>query len=241
MIVRDVPYGEVVHHDDSHSYIHLTVTEAGRDLAHKIITLPCSLRDLGINVSTGRVVDFRAKEHLRLNPDSDAVPLIYPCHFEQGYVSWPKKGGRKPNALASNASTSDLMVPRGIYVLTKRFTSKEEKRRLVAVIFDPESVPGELIGFENHLNYFHENGHGLTPDLALGLCLFLNSSAVDGYFRQFSGHTQVNATDLRNLRYPDRAQLERIGRGCGRVPTTQEAVDSIIETLLAEMKPQKSV
>jgi adenine-specific DNA-methyltransferase len=48
--------------------------------------------------------------------------------------------------------------------------------------------------------------------LALGLKEFLNSAAVDRYFRQFSGHTQVNANDLRVLRYPGRAELERLGR-----------------------------
>ena len=58
---------------------------------------------------------------------------------------------------------------------------------------------GKRAGFENHLNYFHENGEGLPLDLAKGLAAFLNSDAVDQYFRIFSGHTQVNATDLRNL------------------------------------------
>jgi adenine-specific DNA-methyltransferase len=48
--------------------------------------------------------------------------------------------------------------------------------------------------------------------LAKGLCRFLNSEAVDTYFRTFSGHTQVNATDLRNLHYPTRKQLEALAK-----------------------------
>jgi adenine-specific DNA-methyltransferase len=37
---------------------------------------------------------------------------------------------------------------------------------------------------------------------------YLNSQEVDDYFRVFSGHTQVNATDLRRLRYPTIEQLK---------------------------------
>ena len=44
------------------------------------------------------------------------------------------------------------------------------------------------------------------------LALFLNSTIVDDNFRLFSGHTQVNVTDLRRMRYPSRDQLIRFGR-----------------------------
>ena len=93
----------------------------------------------------------------------------------------------------------------------QRFTSKEEKRRLVACLFDPTKVKTEWVGFENHLNYFHASGQGLDRRLAMGLFAFLNSTMVDQYFRRFSGHTQVNATDLRTLAYPDRETLQAMG------------------------------
>lgn len=229
---REVPFDEVVLPNDPHAFIRLAVSEADGDLANRVRTLPCTLRDLGVTVSTGRVVDFRARDFLRKDPEPGTVPLIYPCHFKDGYVAWPKPDAKKPNALISNEETAKLMVPRGIYVLTKRFSSKEEKRRLVAVIFDPARIGSELVGFENHLNYFHLNGAGLPGDLACGLALFLNSSAVDQYFRQFSGHTQVNATDLRNLHYPTMEQLEEAGRQLGDAPLAQERIDEIVESLL---------
>jgi adenine-specific DNA-methyltransferase len=92
----------------------------------------------------------------------------------------------------------ELLVPKGTYVLVKRFTSKEESRRVVAAVYAPERIDAEQVGFENHLNYFHRKGGGLPVTLAKGLAAFLNSTLVDLFFRQFSGHTQVNATDLRN-------------------------------------------
>lgn len=230
--VREVPFSEVVLPNDKNLFIRLAVSVEDGDLAHSVRTLSCTLRDLGITVSTGRVVDFRARDFLRKEPEQGSVPLIYPCHFDGGYVSWPKLGAKKPNALVSNDETATLMVPRGTYVLTKRFSSKEEKRRLVAVVYDPARIDAEVIGFENHLNYFHLNGKGLPGELARGLALFLNSTAVDQYFRQFSGHTQVNATDLRNLHYPTVNQLEEVGRHYGETLPEQVKIDEIIEALL---------
>ena len=98
------------------------------------------------------------------------------------------------------------MVPGGTYVLCKRFSAKEEARRVVAALYE-----GGRVGFENHLNYFHFNGGGLPNRFAKGLAAFLNSEAVDQYFRIFSGHTQVNATDLRNLHFPTWEQIEALG------------------------------
>lgn len=230
---RNVPFQEVVHPGDPHCYIHLPVSDEDSQLAERVRALPHSLRDLGITVSTGRVVDFRARDHLRKEPEAGAVPLIYPAHFEQGYVVWPRPNGRKHNALALNVATTDLVVPRGTYVLTKRFTSKEEKRRLVAAVYDPARIDAEHVGFENHLNYFHVGGKGLRPDVARGLAVFLNSTAVDQYFRQFSGHTQVNATDLRKLHYPTQEQLAELGRIYGAALPSQEKIDEAVEALLS--------
>ena len=157
------------------------------------------------------MVDFRAKEFLRQNPENDTAPLIYPCHFNGGFVHWPKEKARKPNAIVNNERTRELLVPAGVYVLVKRFSAKEERKRIVACIYDSHQIHAPLVGFENHLNYFHINGHGLPMALAKGLAAFLNSTVVDVYFRQFNGHTQVNATDLRSLNYPSKAEAGKSG------------------------------
>lgn len=208
--LRKVPYDFVVRPDDPHSYIHLTTEHAGHSSAMAVRALPCTLADIGVRVSTGRVVDFRARPWLCPDPLVDGYPLIYPGHFGQPRVEWPKLGGKKSNSLVANAP-GDILVPSGHYCLVKRFSSKEERRRIVATVFDPAYVPGGHVGLENHLNYFHANGSPLDAELAYGLAAYLNTETVDVAFRQFSGHTQVNATDLRGLRYPDAATLRRAG------------------------------
>jgi adenine-specific DNA-methyltransferase len=89
-------------------------------------------------------------------------------------------------------------------------------------------VKAKWVGFENHLNYFHASGHGLERALAVGLYAFLNSTVVDQYFRRFSGHTQVNATDLRTLAYPDRGTLQDMGREIKTLDLSQDEIDQIV-------------
>jgi adenine-specific DNA-methyltransferase len=226
---RAVAFSEVVSPSDPEQFIHLVADDGQAKARDTMTSLSTKLAQLGLSVSTGRVVDFRAEEYLRQQPARDTAPLIYPCHFDGGFVRWPKSSGRKPNAIVADAHTRELLVPAEVYVLVKRFTSKEERRRVVACIFDPARVPASAVGFENHLNYFHVRGHGLAMDLAKGLAAFLNSTLVDTYFRQFNGHTQVNATDLRNLRYPTRVQLVHLGRSVEDPAANQRELDTLLE------------
>lgn len=223
-----VPFAEIVHLHDPEKFIHIPFAASHASAKESLDGLNASLASLGVTVSTGRVVDFRLKDALRKEPQRGAVPLLYPCHFNGGTVHWPKLDARKPNAILDNDETRPWLVPSGVYLLTKRFTSKEERRRLVACVFDPELVKAERVGFENHLNYFHVNGHGLDRNLATGLYAFLNSTVVDQYFRRFSGHTQVNATDLRTLTYPDRETLQAMGREVATLDLTQDEIDQLV-------------
>ncbi len=223
---------EVVNPDDPDMFIHIATEDVENNTALRVRSLLSTLEGLDIQVSTGRVVDFRAKKYLKMKPGKSTVPLIYPAHFEDGFVAWPKPSSRKANAIIDNAFTADLLVDSGVYVLVKRFSSKEERRRIVAAIYDPQRIEAKCVGFENHLNYFHINGSGLPMNVAKGLALFLNSTIVDQYFRQFSGHTQVNATDLRSLRYPSLEQLKQLGNRLRTKMLGQERIDAIINESL---------
>lgn len=226
---RVVDFSKIVSPDDAEQFIHLPTDNQHTQAREAMERFSSSLSALGLSVSTGRVVDFRAKEFLRQQPGRDTAPLIYPCHFNGGFVHWPREKARKPNAIVSNDQTRELLVPAGIYVLVKRFTTKEERRRVVACIYDSHQIEAPLVGFENHLNYFHIAGRGLPMALAKGLAAFLNSTFVDLYFRQFNGHTQVNATDLRSLNYPSHAELARLGERISDLEIAQEQLDAIVE------------
>lgn len=233
-----VPYSEVIHPGDPEMVIHLPTSENDTKVIHQMKGLSHTLAALGISVSTGPVVDFRLRPFIHMNPQPAAAPLIYPAHFQHGSVVWPRLNGRKANAIEDNSTTRKWLMPRGFYTLTRRFSSKEERRRVVAAVFDPDGVAAAWIGFENHLNVFHAEGRSLPPVFAWGLALYLNSTVVDRFFRLFNGHTQVNATDLRALPYPCREALIALGK---RTPTgelpAQEIIDHLVQEVLFGGRP----
>ena len=228
----DVPYTAIVSPDDPDSFIHIPKEPQEIGAAQPISALPHMLTELGLNISTGRVIDFRARASLRLEPEPGTVPLLYPAHLERGRVTWPRVRGKKPSHILAVKETETLLIPNAHYVLVRRFSTKEEKKRLVATVLEANTLPGECIGIENHLNYFHCRGLGLEIEVARGLAAFLNSTPADDYFRQFNGHTQVNATDLRNFRYPTLSQLRVLGAAVGNAILEQEALDALLQRIL---------
>ena len=225
---RLVPFADVVHPSDPHRFLRLVTNDEESDIADRVCALSGDLKSLGVSVSTGRVVDFRVRPYLRSQPGPDTVPLIYPLHMRDGRVRWPAPPGRKANALVASGTTRRLLLPAGNYVLVKRFSSKEQRRRVVASVLSADDLPCESVGIENHVNVYHREGGSLPVDLAWGIATYLNSTIVDRFFRHFNGHTQVNATDLRSLRYPTDGQLTALGQEAVSMNHLQAEIDASV-------------
>jgi len=225
---------DIVKPNDLDKIIHIPTSKLEQSIVDNISLFTNSIEKLGISVSTGPVVDFRFKNELCEKQEKNTAPLLYPIHFDSNTISWPKQS-KKPNAIKISPRTQHwLWVNSGYFVLTKRFSAKEEKRRIVAVVYQ-SNLPGNFIGFENHLNVFHKNKKGLSKETAFGLTAYLNSTLVDKYFRQFNGHTQVNSSDLRMLHYPDIETLKNIGNKTGDKNLSQDEIDEIIDMEINKM------
>lgn len=228
---RSVPYRDVVQPDDPHRFIRLAVNTDDTRVAERMLTLPSTLAALRVTASTGRVVDFRSRECLLDEAAADAVPLIYPGNVRNGIVEWPRDIRKAQWFKPVTDRDSQMLVPGGWYCVVKRFSAKEERRRVVAAVWSPDRILG-AVAFENHVNVLHANCSGLDRDLAHGLCWWLNTSLVDKFFRIFSGHTQVNATDLRTLRFPDAATLRRLGQSVPEFLPDQGEIDAQVDNAL---------
>ncbi len=226
------PFDRIVFPDDPEQFIHVP-TSLERNTIELSPGIRFSLHDIGLTVSTGPVVDFRLQEHIQQKPTTGTVPLLYPGHFIGYATQWPGEGMKRGNAIRLNADTKKWLYPNGFYTVARRFSAKEERRRIVASVVTPAAFPdAPMLGFENHLNVFHEDKRGLPENLAHGLAAFLNTTAVDDHFRRFNGHTQVNATDLRLMKYPSRPALIALGKWArAKSELTQAMLDDQLKNL----------
>lgn len=239
MTLRKVGISRIVNPTDEQKFIHIAATPREQQIIDRLVPFSSTLEDIGVQVSTGPVVNFRLRDDLRNEPTPGSVPLLFPQHLNGG-IHWPLDG-KKPNAIqVTESSRPWLWVNEGYFLITKRFSSKEEKCRIVATIYD-SSLPGDLVGFENKTNVFHIKKKGMEADLARGLNVFLNCTLLDRYYRQFGGHTQVNATDLRSIHYPNAEVLRKIGKEVGNKFLSQEEIDQIINRELDIMTDSKVV
>ena len=110
MTVREIDHNQLIDERDPDAFLHFIPDDVGHRIRQRMRGLTATLADLDLGVSTGRVVDFRARGLLRAQPGDDTAPLIYPGHFAGGYIAWPNLKGRKPNAIALLPGADDLLV-----------------------------------------------------------------------------------------------------------------------------------
>jgi len=189
-------------------------TDDETDAIRKLVqSWPGSLSTYGLQVSTGPVVAFRARDLLSDSGDVRThAPLLWMHNVHPMSVTWPRLGTRKPQYVRLGGRAATLLVPARTYVLLRRFSSKEEERRLVAAPLAREQLGSALVGLENHLNYIYRPHGELSVNEAWGLAVLYNSSVLDLYFRAMNGSTQVSATELRTMPLPSLDVIRQIGR-----------------------------
>ena len=189
--------------------------------------------DLGLRISTGPVVEFRSRPFLVQDADEPGtVPLISLHNVRPFETVWPVEKNGRPLAFRVQPESMALLVPARNYVLLRRFSAKEERRRLTASPLMAGDLHGEHRALENHLNYVYHAERELTEDEVLGLVALFNSSLFDRYFRTFSGSTQVNATEIRTMHFPPLDVVEQLGSKVRSTGAPPEGADAAVTQAL---------
>jgi len=226
----------VIYHKNGDVFIRIPSSSFDIKILDIIDRWPDTLSNIGFKISTGPIVPFRTKKYLRNKfRGSGEVPLLW-MHNIQGFdVIWPLRKNNKEEAILVNKSTKSILLPVSNYVLLKRFSSKEQKRRLYAgVILKSSFEQFEFIGIENHINYIYRPNGILNSSETFGIAAILNTTIIDRYFRILNGNTQVNAADILNIPFPSIEKIKEIGKEVQKQkPKIGYELDNIIEKILS--------
>ena len=106
----------------------------------------------------------------------------------------------------------------------KRFTSKEENRRLQCGIYlSNEYSEYEYISTQNKINFI-EGVQLLSEEAIYGLFVLFNSSIYDMYYRILNGSTQVNSTEVNVIPIPTMNVIETMGKELNYLMIFQKAI-----------------
>jgi len=224
-----VPYNIVV--SGHEQYVHLVKSQDEVDVLNKVNAFEKSLPSMGMKMKTGITVDFRNRNLLRNISGEHSVPLFYSQHIKDGNVVFPIG---KENEYISDELSSVVQSNRN-YLFVKRFTTKEERRRLQCAVYIADRYPKyKKISTQNKINFIDTiDGSWMSEDLVYGLYAVLNSTLYDKYYRVLNGSTQVNATEMNSIPMPDLNALKYLGQKlikCGE--HTTEHCDKILEEVI---------
>jgi adenine-specific DNA-methyltransferase len=230
---RTVPLRVVVNRESANLVMHFPLDETDDEVLEFVRAWPVDFRRLGLQISTGPVVAFRARDFLVEKKNGQHVaPLLWLQHIKPMSVEWPRPSLRKPQYFRVEGAPRNLLVPDGSYVLLRRFSAKEELRRLVAAPLLRGELKCDHLALENHLNYIHRPSSELLNEEAVGLAALLSSRLLDRYFRVSSGSTQVNASELRELPLPPQSVLLSLGAEMARVQGKTEKIEDIVAEVI---------
>lgn len=236
---RGVPLDVVVDTRSPIMPLRIPATQEDEKIVEIVDAWPRRIGNIGLHVSTGPVVAYRASKYLHNHEDISAssrlAPLLWGHHVTPMSVRWPIENGRnKPQAISIEAEKERMLVRTATYVLVRRFSAKEDAARLIAAVMTSEMFARyKHIGLENHLNYIYRTSSELSIDEATGIALLLNSSLMDRYFRILNGNTQVSASELKSFPLPSHESVVSLGKAWLEAESKQKPC--VIDRLLTEI------
>lgn len=202
-----VPYSLVVSGSDY--YVYLVTDEREVSVLERLHKFDKTLPDIGLKMKTGLTVDFRNREMLRDEDEEGAIPLFYSQHIRQGEVQFPIK--KEHEYVVTDQK--GLMQENRNYLFVKRFTAKEERRRLQCGVYLSKKYPKYTkISTQNKINFIDGLMTEMSECLVYGLYVIFNSTLYDEYYRILNGSTQVNSTEINAMPVPDLECIQEMGR-----------------------------
>lgn len=198
------------------------------DLLNHLNQFHNTLEELGYKLKTGPIVDFRKKEFL--SNDENDFPLIWSSNIKKARIHFPENG-QNPQFIKEGKGIR--LLPNKDYLILRRFTSKEENRRLQPALYLRKDLKMyKKVSFENHLNYLIKVDGEMSKEELYGLFVIFNSSYWDSYYRILNGSTQVNANEINSMPIPCITVIKELGRKFNLKKLSNNSCDEILKEVL---------
>lgn len=223
----EAPYSTIVNGDDF--YVYLITNEKEASILKKLNNFKETLPSIGLRMKTGLTVDFRNRDALRNDVEEKAVPLFYSQHIQEGKVVFPV--GKDHEYIVTEQR--GLKQKNTNYLFVKRFTAKEERRRLQCGVYLAKKYPEyDEISTQNKINFIC-GVKDLSECIVYGLYVLFNSTLYDCYYRTLNGSTQVNSTEINAIPVPTINIIESMGRDLIQLKDmSEEACDNILRSYI---------
>lgn len=212
--IKKFKSSELIDLNSREKILHLPTSDKEEDVLRLVSTWENVLTDFNIKISTGPVVSFRALNFIQnhyVNGTITLAPLFWLHNVNKMILEWPKQLKEKGQFIKVESCSKSLLIPNKNYIFLRRFSTKDDKSRLIAAPYFCNYAKADFIGVENKVNYIYRKDGHLDRDEIVGLCALLNSKLFDTYFQIFNGNVNVSATELREMRFPPLSNIKEIG------------------------------
>lgn len=210
----DFSHNDLMDPESTERFLFLPTSEFEESILELVKSWSGNLREYNIQISTGPVVSFRAKDLISesiKNGNKNFTALYWLHNARKMQLNWPIHKQNKGQYIVVSQESYPILIPNKNYILLRRFSSKDDKSRLIAAPYFRNFTESDYIGVENKLNYIYRKTGHLDRNEIVGLCALLNSDLFDTYFRMFNGNVNVSATELRNMNFPPIDIIKEIG------------------------------
>ncbi len=138
--------------------LHLPTSDKEENILSLVSSWENNLTDFNIKISTGPVVSFRALDYIQNNYENGTVflaPLFWLQNVNKMILEWPKQLKEKGQFIRIESSSKSLLIPNKNYIFLRRFSTKDDKSRLIAAPYFCNYTKSDYIGVENKVNYIY--------------------------------------------------------------------------------------
>lgn len=211
--IKYYPLHKLVNLDTAEKIIHLPTNDKDETVLLLVNEWNNTLADYDIHISTGKVVAFRSLQYIQEIYSSETVlsPLFWLHNVGKMVLEWPIEVSGKGQYILDQLDSQNILIPNRNYIFLRRFSTKDDKSRLIAAPYFCNHTTAKNIGVENKVNYIYRKQGHLDRSEVAGLCGLLNSALFDTYFQIFNGNVNVSATELREMKLPKLDEIKTIG------------------------------